>query len=146
MQLHIKRFDALTPREVYEILAVRAAVFVVEQGICCLDMDGIDLNAVHFFFKEGERVTAYLRAFYTDESRKTVSIGRVLTRTHGRGDGRALMEATLSALPRHLPCETLVMHAQCHATAFYEKFGFKICSEPFVEEEILHVEMRKKVR
>ncbi len=143
MKLHSKFFDELTGREVYEILSARSRVFVVEQKICCHDMDGVDLSALHLFFKEGECVTAYLRAFYTDESKRTVSIGRVLTVSHGVGTGRALMEAALPVIEEKLPCEQLVLHAQCYATGFYEKFGFEICSEPFIEEEILHVSMQK---
>lgn len=145
MRLYSKWFDELTVREVYEILSARSSVFVVEQKISCHDMDGVDLSALHLFFKEGECVTAYLRAFYTDESKKTVSIGRVLTREHGKGEGRALMEAALPEILKKLPCEVLTLHAQCHAVGFYEKFGFETCSEPFMEEEILHVTMQKRV-
>ncbi len=146
MSIYIKRFDALSPREVYEILAARLEVFAVEQGICCQDADGVDYDALHVFSVEDGRVTAYCRAFYTDDSHKTVAIGRVLTRTHGKGHGRALMEAALAGIARELPSANLMLHAQTHARGFYEKFGFTVTSEPFMEDGILHVEMKKSAQ
>lgn len=35
-----------------------------------------------------------------------------------------------------------VEEAQCYVTGFYERAGFQICSEEFLEDDIPHVEMR----
>ena len=37
------------------------------------------------------------------------------------------------------------MHSQKHAAGFYEKFGFKITSDEFLEEGIVHVMMEMDV-
>ena len=62
MQLIAKTFDKLTTVELYELLKARSEIFVVEQKIIYNDIDGIDYNSLHIFYKFGKRVMAYLRA------------------------------------------------------------------------------------
>jgi len=139
-----KEFNELTTSEIYEILKSRAQIFMLEQDIRCLDMDDMDYKSRHCFLVDKERVVAYLRAFYKDDSREVVKIGRVLTLEHGKGTGRLLMEMSLADICINLPCEQLYIEAQMHASGFYEKFGFQIISEPFLEEGIPHVAMEKR--
>lgn len=141
MEFVAKFFDQLTASELYEILRSRSEVFLLEQGIVCQDMDGIDRRALHCFLWENGRVIAYLRAFYSQEHPHTVKLGRVLTLKHGMGHGRLLMERSLKELYRSMPFDELKLHSQTHASAFYQKFGFRISSEEFDEEGIPHVEM-----
>lgn len=49
MDWKIKKFDELTVKELYEILKVRAEVFVVEQECVYQDLDSKDENAYHLF-------------------------------------------------------------------------------------------------
>lgn len=37
------------------------------------------------------------------------------------------------------------MHVQKHAIGFYEKFGFRIVSDEFLEEGIIHVTMELEI-
>ncbi|MCF0168739.1 MAG: GNAT family N-acetyltransferase [Bacteroidales bacterium] len=37
----------------------------------------------------------------------------------------------------------IVLHSQSYATGFYEKFGFRISSEEFLEDGIPHSEMTR---
>ena len=140
-----KKFNELTLGELYEILKARCEVFLMEQRIVCQDMDDVDYDSLHCFIKEGDRVIAYLRAFYMEDEPDTVKIGRVLTLTHGRGDGRTLMEESLKAIKEKMPCDGLCVHAQKYAAGYYGKFGFETVSDDFLEEGIVHVEMRTKV-
>ena len=55
MTFFCKRFDDLSPSEVYEILKARCEVFLLEQRIICQDMDDVDYDALHFFIKEGNK-------------------------------------------------------------------------------------------
>ena len=52
MDVHVKRFDELTTDELYAILMLRAAVFVVEQNITYQDLDDRDQAAVHVWLSE----------------------------------------------------------------------------------------------
>lgn len=141
MQLISKRFTELTTKELYEILKARAQIFIIEQGINYQDMDDIDKNCLHCFFQEDDKVTAYLRAFYKDETKDVVKVGRVLTLEHGKGLGGKLLEYSIDAIKTHMPCQKIYIHAQKHAEKFYQKFGFVTVSDEFIEEGVVHVEM-----
>ena len=145
MNIIAKKFDALTTTELYEILKARAEIFIMEQNINYQDMDDIDYGSLHCFITEGNKVIAYLRAFYKNKDKSVVKIGRVLTLEHGKGAGRILLEESLSAIKERMPCELIYIEAQKHAVGFYQKFGFKITSDEFMEEGIVHVAMELEV-
>ena len=139
MNWTIKTFDELTCKEIYEILKSRAEVFVKEQKISYVDEDDIDYKSWHVFAMEGDRVCAYLRAFMNSDD--TVKIGRVLTLVHGKGTGSQLMKYAISELKTKTNCKKFIMDAQSHAISFYQRLGFKITSEEYLEEGIPHVDM-----
>ena len=134
-----KSFDELTARDISEILKARAAVFVVEQKIVYQDMDDIDYDSLHVFWQEDGKVTAYLRAFETEPG--VVRMGRVLTLQHGRGLGGRLLSFALQEIRQRYSPKLIAIDSQCHAIGFYEKAGFRGCSEEFLEEGIMHVKM-----
>lgn len=146
MKLIVKKFQDLTTIELYEILSARADIFITEQNIHYNDLDRTDYNSYHFFFLENEKVVAYLRAFYVKENKKSLKIGRVLTRIHGKGLGRKLLNDSLNFIKENIECQFICMDAQKHAIGFYEKFGFKVTSEEFLEEGIPHVKMELEIR
>ncbi len=145
MNLIVKKFEELTTKELYEILKARAEIFIMEQNINYQDMDNIDYKSIHFFYQEGELVTAYLRAFYQNDNKDIVQIGRVLTINHGNGLGKKLLEESLVEIKKLLPCKKIVMDAQKHAISFYEQFGFQVTSDEFLEEGVIHVKMELNV-
>ncbi|MDE6727710.1 MAG: GNAT family N-acetyltransferase [Oscillospiraceae bacterium] len=138
MEFKAKRFDELSGREVYEILKARSKVFMLEQNIRCLDMDGTDQRCLHCFFEEDGQVTAYLRAFPDGEK---IRMGRVLTITHGQGHGRLIMERGTAAARELFGDRAVIMDAQKHAEGFYVKLGFVTTSGEFLEEGVVHVQM-----
>lgn len=145
MNLIIKKFDELTNKELYEILKSRAAIFIIEQNINYQDLDDIDYNSIHCFYKENDKVTAYLRAFYKEDNKDIVKIGRVLTLKHNQGLGRKLLTESLPQIIKIMKPKKITMDAQKYAIGFYQKFGFQVVSDEFIEEEILHVIMELDV-
>ncbi len=145
MDLIAKKFNELTTTELYEILKARAEIFIMEQHIQYQDMDNIDYKSLHCFFMEDNKVVAYLRAFYKDDEKTIVQIGRVLTLKHGNGVDRDLLEKSIVAIKDKMKCKKIYMDAQKHAIGFYEKFGFKITSDEFMEEGIVHNSMELEV-
>ena len=141
MNLIVKKFEELDIKELYEILKARAEIFIMEQNIQYQDMDNVDYKSLHCFFMEENKVIAYLRAFYQDESSDIVKIGRVLTLKHGNGIGRELMEKSIIVIKEKMKCKKISMDAQKHAVGFYEKFGFQVTSDEFLEEGIVNVTM-----
>jgi len=144
MQMYIKSFNELTTSELFEILRVRCAVFIVEQNCPYQDIDEIDRRALHVFLRDGEEIAAYLRIFEKDAQR--VQIGRVLTTRRGKGYGAAVMRAGLDALQSYFTQPEIYLEAQTYAVGFYEKFGFSVCSDEFLEDGIPHVEMTRATK
>ena len=143
MEFIAKKFEELTPAEVYELLKARSIIFQLEQKIQYLDMDDVDYRSVHCFLWDNGHVTAYLRAYPVEEN--TVKVGRVLTLNHGNGTGRELMQRSIPAIIRMMHCKKICMDAQKYAVGFYEKFGFITVSDDFLEEGIVHAAMELSV-
>ena len=143
MNLIAKYFNELTTTELYEILKARSEIFIIEQNILYQDMDDVDYDSLHCFFVEDNKVVAYLRAFYNEDN--VVKLGRVLTLKHGNGIGKDLLEQSLIAIKEKMKCKKICMDAQKYAVGFYEKFGFKVTSEDFLEEGVVHNTMELKI-
>ena len=140
MNLVIKKFDELTTVQLYEILKLRAEIFVVEQNCPYQDLDDIDYDSLHIFYEQGRKVVAYLRIFPKKDDRDTLQIGRVLTLNHGTGLGRKVMEQAVKAV-KTTNCKRAYLEAQTYSIGFYEKFGFKVISDEFILDGIPHVKM-----
>ena len=143
MHLISKFFEELTTEELYEILKVRTKIFIVEQNCPYLDPDGMDYQSLHVFYEENGQVFAYLRAFRKDE--EMVQMGRVLSAEHGKGYGRKILTEGLNQIRQKMNPKRIYIEAQCYATRFYEREGFRICSEEFLEDGIPHVGMIKEM-
>lgn len=137
----IKFFDELTTTELYEILRARAQIFVVEQNCPYQDLDGLDYDSLHVFYESGGRVAACMRAYPKDGEEGVAQIGRVLTLEHGRGLGGMLLREGVKAVREKLGVSKIYIEAQCHAVGFYEREGFRVISEEFLEDGIPHVAM-----
>lgn len=143
MQFIAKEFNELSKRELYEILKSRSQIFIVENNMRCLDMDGEDYNALHCFLWENDSVIAYLRAIALNNNE--VKIGRVLTLNHGIGLGREIMDKSINEIKKRFGCKKIILHSQLSAKGFYEKLGFKTTSGEYLEENVLHVSMEKDI-
>ena len=139
MKLVSKFFDELTTKELYEILKARADIFVVEQECVYQDVDGKDYESLHVFYEENGKVVAYLRSFVKEKD--VIQMGRVLTIEHGKGLGGKLLKAGIEEIKAKQNPKKIFIEAQCYATGYYEREGFQICSEEFLEDGIPHVEM-----
>src|ERR1700749_1189495 len=91
---HLKRFDDLSPSELYSIMQLRQLVFVVEQNCAYLDADGKDAGSYHLTgLNEAGKLVAYARILPAGLSYAESSIGRVVTHPDSRtkGYGKQLM-------------------------------------------------------
>lgn len=145
MEVFVKKFDELSACELYEILKLRSEVFVVEQNCVYLDLDDKDKSAWHVWISSGDEVVACARVLDVNVSYKdSLSIGRVVSKYRGVGLGSAVMEAAIEVALQKYGKLSITISAQKYATEFYEKFGFKVSSEPYLEDDILHVKMTRK--
>ena len=68
----------------------------------------------------------------------------VLNNLQGKGVGRALMQFAEN-IARDRGYKKITMHARKPVVAFFEKLGYKVCSDEFVEITIPHFEMEKEL-
>ena len=141
MEFVVKDFCELQKDELYEILKARAQIFIVEKGMNCQDLDGIDFYAKHFILRENGNLIAYLRGFCDGEWYK---LGRIITLSHGIGHGRILMEKSLEYISENLSYKSVYINSQYDAAGFYKKCGFVAVGEEFIEENVRHIRMERK--
>jgi ElaA protein len=137
--LHRVSGPDLSLRALYALLILRSEVFVVEQDCPYLDADGrdLDIGTVHLWFDDDDAVVAYLRVLTEPEG--GTRIGRVVTAATHRGRrlaGRLLDEALATAE------RPVVLAAQSHLTALYQRHGFMTDGPEFLEDDIPHTPMR----
>lgn len=141
MDLIVKRFEELSLEELYKIMQVRAAVFVVEQNCVYQDMDDKDQHSYHVFLRDKTGIRAYLRVIDKGVSFDEVSIGRVLTMERGQGLGNKIISEGIRVARERMNADKIIIEAQSYAKEFYEKVGFKQTSEEFSEDGIPHIKM-----
>ncbi len=145
-----KPFSSLTANELYQILGIRQAVFVVEQHCVYQDVDQLDQSSWHLMGwkndDSGSRtIIAYCRVIFPDFKYSEPSIGRLLTHQSIRatGTGRKLLEIALARITDEYPGQPVRISAQQYLHNFYADFGFKKVLGPYDEDGIPHIEMLK---
>lgn len=138
-------FNNLTTQLLYEILALRSKVFVVEQNCAYQDIDGNDLNAVHLVGISNGRLKAYLRLLPPSNT-SNLYFGRVVTAPDARqsGYGKKLLNELLQYKAQHYPNHSIACSAQLYLENFYQNFGFERLGAPYMEDGIPHIHMRKQ--
>ena len=140
-------FDDLGVRELYAVLALRQAVFVIEQHCLYRDLDNIDQSAFHLLgwhtSSAGRELVAYLRCVEPGIKYEEVSLGRVACAmsVRGSGVGKSLFGEGIRHAEIAFPNTRIRISAQHYLQCFYEQFGFVVTSEPYDEDGIAHVEM-----
>ena len=141
-------FNELTVQQLYDVLALRSEVFVVEQNCVFLDIDGLDPQVWHLVgHGDDGALKAYARLLPPGMKSPTDAvIGRVVTAPAARsgGIGRALMAEAVTQCERLWPAHAITLHAQAHLERFYASFGFSPVGELYMEDGIAHIEMHKE--
>ena len=141
MTLTVKRCDELTLEELYEILRLRMAVFVVEQACAYQDIDDKDQAAVHAWLSDDDGIAAYLRVMDRGVYDEEVAIGRVISLRRRQGLATQLMREGVRIAREVFGADVISVEAQVYARGLYEKLGFRLASEEFLEDGIPHIRM-----
>lgn len=139
-EFYIKQVDWATHEA--QLRQIREQVFVLEQHVpIALEWDGLDVDATHLL-----ALDRLSKPIGCARLLSSGTIGRmaVLLEKRGLGVGTALLESAIQFYKqRHLSHVTL--SAQTHAITFYEKVGFVVCSDLYLDADIEHVDMQLKI-
>ncbi len=141
MELHVKRYDELTKDELYALLRLRVAVFVVEQNCPYQELDGRDRAAVHVWLEDADGIAACLRVMDRGVESADVSIGRVVAARRRQGLGSRVLREGIRVAREVFGADRIYLEAQVYARRFYERQGFRQASEEFLEDGIPHIRM-----
>ena len=127
--------------------AIRHQVFVHEQCVDeALERDGKDDQCIQYIAFDGDRAIGTARVMPLADRFKIERMA-VLAEARGSGVGAALMRfimADLEAAPdaegRHF-----FLSSQVHAMAFYERLGFAVCSDEYMDAGIAHRDMKRGI-
>ena len=138
-----KKFDALSPHELYAILQLRNEVFVVEQNCVYQDADNKDLQSHHLMGWQDEQLVAYTRLIPPGIAYAEQSIGRVVTSPAARksGIGRALMQQSINESRRLFGDHIIRIGAQLYLQQFYASMRFVPTGGIYLEDGIEHIQM-----
>ena len=137
------RFAELGVDGVYDMLALRAQVFILEQGPY-LDPDGLDRQSWHLLGRDDAgQLRAYLRVVDPGLKYDEPSIGRVVLDKALRGTGLAdqLVGQGVARAMQAFPGQGNRISAQAHLQGFYGRHGFQSVGEPYAEDNISHIQM-----
>ena len=144
---HDYSFSKLTTEMLYTILRLRQEVFVIEQNCNYLDADGADLTAFHLLGCIDNEPAMYTRYFIAKDNPQHGIIGRVIVQSkfRGLGLGFVLMQHTERCFLERHHLTHITLGAQAHLQSFYEKQGYRVYGDPYDEDDIPHLPMRKNI-
>lgn len=137
-------FDELSLEMLYDVLALRADVFVVEQNSAYLDPDGRDRQSRHLLCLDNGQLCAYQRCLPPGLAYPESSLGRIVVSASARGQGlgEALVMRGIEHNFSRWPDHDIKISAQAHLQEFYGALGFVAEGEIYLEDGIEHRAMR----
>lgn len=121
---------------------IRQQVFIAEQQVPeTLEWDKYDAIAVHWLALDSQQQPIGCTRLLTNGS-----VGRmaVMLAWRSQGIGKALLGEAIT-LCEQRGYQTVKLSAQLHAIPFYERVGFAICSEAYLDANILHMDMQLNI-
>ncbi len=139
MKIRIRKYSwQLAPASVRQI---RQQVFIDEQQVPeALEWDDTDDIADHYLAVLPDNTPVAVARMFSTLS-ETAHIGRmaILPEYRGRGIGRTLLNRLIQDAAGQF--QELRLSAQQHAVPFYQRSGFHVCSAPYEDAGIPHVDM-----
>lgn len=138
------RLAEMKPGLLYDLLAFRESIFVVEQNCIYQELDGLDKTAKHLLALDTQNVVACLRVLPPVAHDAPVRIGRVAVAKKWRNKGLAglMMQKAIDQVRSDYPSSGVFLNAQTYLQVFYESLGFQVCGDEFLEDGIPHLPMQ----
>jgi len=131
-----------TATEKSDCVLIRKAVFVEEQKVPMnLEIDEHEDEAIHFVGYVDDQPVAASRLRFVYGKGKLERIC-VLKEHRGKSFGKQIIDKMEEVVKDHDIKQT-TLNGQVHAISFYEKLGYQVVSEEFMDAGIPHVSMEK---
>ena len=142
-KMMIKAFEQLSNIEVYHMIRIREEIFILEQDCVYVDCDNNDPKCDHMLVYHEDNLVGTLRIVPKGVKYEKVSIGRVVVIKEARKKGLAykMMQEALKFISEKYGEVPVVLSAQVAIKGLYEKAGFKVISDVYLEDGIDHVKM-----
>ena len=132
---------ALSDQEINQCMNIRFKVFVEGQNVPVdEEVDGKDATASHYLLLVNNNPAGVARVRILEEYFKIERVG-ILDEYQGKGLGRDIMQFILSDLQSHSAIKQVKLSSQTRAIPFYEKLGFTVCSDEYIDAGIPHKDM-----
>jgi predicted GNAT family N-acyltransferase len=123
-------------------MAIRFNVFVFGQNVPLQEeVDGKDAEALHYLLMIDNHPAGVARVRCMDHYFKIERVG-IEEAYQGKGLGREIMLYILSDLKALSTFNKVKLSSQTHAIPFYEKLGFSVCSDEYIDAGIQHKDMQ----
>jgi predicted GNAT family N-acyltransferase len=133
---------ATNEQQLKDAYSVRLKVFVEEQQVPPEEeIDQYEKIATHFVVYDGTTPIGAGRLRQLDDFGKVERIC-IDKEYRAKGIGKLLMDA-VEKEARQQGMHSYKLNAQLQAVPFYQKLGYKVCSEEFLDAGIPHVTMKK---
>jgi len=125
-------------------IMIRTLVFVVEQNIsAAIETDEFEKTATHYLVTDEGKALATARWQRIDDQTAKIERVAVLKDARGKGVGTKLMRYILNAIHSDRKIQAIKVGSQNSAIPFYEKLGFQIIGEEYLDADIPHQMMVK---
>ena len=137
------KLEQMGPVLLYDLLAMREAIFVVEQTCIYQELDGLDKIAEHLLAIDDGEVVACLRLLPPTTEVPRTRIGRVAVTPAWRKKGMAslMMQKAIEKARTDYPSSDICLNAQTYLRNFYQSLGFRISGDEYLEDGIPHIPM-----
>ncbi|RST75250.1 GNAT family N-acetyltransferase [Siminovitchia acidinfaciens] len=140
----MKVIQAGTEEQMQDAFNIRKKVFVGEQQVPIeIEIDEHEDNSAHFVLYDEEKPAGAGRFRILDGKGKVERIC-ILPEYRGKGAGIQIM-VDIEEYAKSLPVKELVLNSQSYAVPFYEKLGYSVVSDEFLDAGIPHRKMIKKI-
>lgn len=138
--IHVVKVE--TPEEYEQVLAIRRAVFVDEQGVPAeLEVDAYENESTFFLALDDDGAAVGTGRMRIKGDLLKFERIATLKSLRGQGIGQALMAYMQAYAAEIHPHQRPYMHAQASAISFYERMGWVTQGERFLEAGIEHAVM-----
>ncbi len=140
MTISIKKVSSV--EDIQLCLNIRKTVFILGQNVPeDLEVDGKDQSSDHYLLTVDHIPAGTARVRYIQDAAKIERVA-VLDMYRGRGFGEQIMRSILTDLQSVAGIMLAKLGSQTQAVSFYEKLGFVVCSEEYMDANIPHRDMQ----